>query len=198
MTAPTPPTEPVLHEAALGYLAARSASTAQLRKSLERKIATWSRRAERAGVPDEDIALTAERCKGAIDRILARLKENGLLDDARYAKLRAERLTRSGKSSRAVAFDLKQKGIASTIRRDAVPTDAETELGAAVALAKKKRIGPFARAIPDDREEKRALEQKWLGAFGRGGFSFGTAQKVIRLDRDAAEEILYRVAPRGW
>lgn len=201
MKAATPrpaPTATVLHEAALGYLAQRSASVAQLTRSLVRKVDTWARRADRAGVDAEEIAAERARCQLAIDTLVARLKASGLLDDALYAKQRAERLTRSGKSRRAVALDLRLKGIAETTARDVTPRDADTELGAAIALARKKRIGPFARSIPEDRAEKSALERKWLGAFARGGFSFGTAQKVLRLDRDAAEELLHGLVPIGW
>ena len=192
------PTAAVLHEAALGYLAQRSASVAQLTRALVRKVDAWARRADRAGVDAEEIATSRARCQTAIDALIARMKESGLLNDALYAKQRAERLTRSGKSRRAVAFDLRRKGIAESTARAVTPEDANTELGAAIALARKKRIGPFARSIPDDRTEKTALERKWLGAFARGGFSFGTAQKVLRLDRDAAEELLHGLVPIGW
>lgn len=196
--APVPPTAALLHESAIGYLAARSASVAQLTRSLVRKVDAWARRADRAGVDAEEITASREQCQSAIVVLVARLKESGLLNDALYAKQRAASLTRSGKSRRAVAFDLRRKGIAESTAREVTPHDADTELGAAIALARKKRIGPFARTVPEDRDAKRALERKWLGAFARGGYSFGTAQKVLRLDRDAAEELLHGSVPRGW
>lgn len=177
--APPPPplTQAVLHEAALEYLTHRSASVAQMKKVLARRIAAWARRAGEDADPSGPEA--------AADAVIARLLASGLLNDAAYAERRAGALTRAGKSRRAVAFDLATKGVAAETARAAVPQDAETELAAAAALMRKKRMGPYARAEPDEKTKKR-----WLGAFARGGFSFSTAQRALRLSREAADEVL--------
>ncbi|MFO0738116.1 MAG: regulatory protein RecX [Labilithrix sp.] len=175
-------TQAVLHEAALAYLTHRSASVAQMRKVLDRRVAAWARRAS-----EEEAAAGVEKARTAAEAVVERLLASGLLDDAAYAQRRAEALTRSGKSRRAVAFELARKGVNEEAARAAVPQDAETELAAAVALMRRKRIGPYARAslVRDDK-----LERRWLGTFARGGFSFSTAQRVLRMDRDAADEVL--------
>jgi len=152
-----------------------------MRKVLDRRIAAWARRA------GEEADL--EKPRAAAEAVIERLLSSGLLNDAQFAERRAEALTRAGKSRRAVAFDLAKKGVAEVTARAVLPQDADIELAAAVALMRKKRMGPFARdELPDEKTKRR-----WLGAFARGGFSFSTAQQVMRLDRDTAEEMLRKL-----
>lgn len=181
--APRPvPTQNDLHEAALDYLTHRSSSVAQMKKVLARRIAAWAKRA----TAETDVATGVARAQAAAEAVIERLLASGLLNDATYAKSRAEHLTRSGKSRRAVAFDLKLKGVGEDDAREAVPQDTDTELAAAVALTRKKRIGTYARDdAPDDK-----TKQRWLGTLARAGFSFSTAQRVLRMDRDTADALL--------
>jgi regulatory protein len=155
-----------------------------MKKVLARRIAAWARRV------GEDADVTQPRA--AADAVIERLVASGLLNDAAYAERRAASLTRAGKSRRAVAFDLATKGVAEETARTAVPQDAETELAAAVALMRKKRMGPYARDEAPDEKTKR----RWLGAFARGGFSLSTAQRALRLDREAADDMLRDLATR--
>lgn len=178
-----PPTQNALHEAALAYLAQRSASVAQLRKVLARRITAWAKRA-----PEEEAIAGAERARAAAEAVIERLIVSGLLNDEAYAERRAEALTRAGKSRRAVMFELSRKGVAEATARAAIQEDAETELTAAVALMRKKRLGPYARASEELPDEK--TKRRWLGAFARGGFSFATAQRALRMDREAADALL--------
>lgn len=178
----SPPTQFALHEAALAYLTHRSASVAQMRKVLKRRIASWARRAA-----EGDVEAGVASAEAAAEAVIARLVASGLLNDAAYAERRAEALTRAGKSRRAVAFELARKGVAPETARAATPQDGETELAAAAALMRKKRLGPYSRTSePPDEKTKR----RWLGAFARGGFSLSTAQRVLRMDRDAADALL--------
>jgi regulatory protein len=184
-TSPPPPlTQATLHEAALEYLTHRAASVAQMKKVLARRIAAWARRV------GEDADVTQPRA--AAEAVIERLLRSGLLNDAAYAERRAGALTRAGKSRRAVAFDLAAKGVAEATARAAVPQDAETELAAAAALMRKKRMGPYARVEAPDEKTKR----RWLGAFARGGFSLSTAERALRLGREAADEMLRELATR--
>ena len=179
-----PPAQNVIHEWALDYLTHRPASVAQLKKVLERRIGVWARHAEKAGAEDVEAGVTL--AKEFAGNVLERLKSSGLLNDDVFAKNRAERLTRQGKSRRAVAFDLKQKGVAEGITKEVTPQDPETELAAAVSLLRKKRFGPFSRNDEVDDKER----NRWLGALARGGFSFGTANRALKMDREAAEELI--------
>lgn len=155
-----------------------------MRKVLARRIAAWARRAS-----EEEAAAGVEPARAAAEAVIARLLASGLLDDAAYAERRAEALTRAGKSRRAVAFDLARRGVAEATARAATPHDPDTELAAAVALMRKKRLGPYARTeAPDDKTRRR-----WLSAFARGGFSFATAQRALRMTRETADETLRRL-----
>lgn len=185
------PAQNVIHEWALDYLTHRPASVAQLKKVLERRITTWAKRIAKAEAPElGELNEAVTQAKESAASVLERLKSSGLLNDDAFAKNRAERLTRAGKSRRAVAFDLKQKGISETIAKEAVPTDGETELAAAVSLLRKKRFGPFSRNDEVDDKER----NRWLGALARAGFSFSTANRALKMDRDAAEELIRNLA----
>jgi regulatory protein len=56
-------------------------------------------------------------------------------------------------------------------------TPADLDLRAALKLAKKKKLGPYAApGIDTDRN-------KALAAFARAGFSFDLAKKILAMDR---------------
>ncbi len=182
---PSPPTQATLHEAALDYLNHRPATAALLGRVLGRRITTWALRAKRAGTPVEEIALRTEEARSAIGAIVARFVEVGLINDASFAASRAEKLARSGRSSRAIAAYLAAKGVDGATVRAATARGATAELAAAVALTRKKRLGAFARE-PLDQETR----YKQLGVLGRAGFDRDVAERALRLDREEAEELL--------
>jgi regulatory protein len=155
---------------------------------LERRIRAWARRAEKAGQDPEAIAAAIIVAREAAVGVIAKLTERRFLDDASFAKNRAERLTRAGKSRRAVSAYLAQKGVDDAVARAAVPQDDATELGAAVALIRKKRLGAFSRH--EEGADERELRTRWLGTLARAGFSFRTAERALRLDREEAERIM--------
>lgn len=109
--------------------------------------------------------------------------DNGALDDTAYAEIKTRSGMRSGKSKRAIAQKLSQKGIA---KGDVEAAVAEADdLYAAVVLARKRAFGPFRKVDLDD---KRAAKE--LSAFARGGFSFELGKRVFSMSFDEAEEIL--------
>jgi regulatory protein len=75
--------------------------------------------------------------------------------------------------------------------RTAVPDDPQAELAAALALARRRRLGPF-RAVAGDP----ARVQKELAAFARAGFGRDVALRALRMDPQAAEDLL-RAARAG-
>lgn len=183
-----PPSQNVIHEWALAYLTNRPASVAVMKKVLQRRIDAWSRRAAKAGTDADEIETGVATAKERALAVIERLTSSGLLNDATYAKQRAERLTREGKSRRAVTFDLAQKGIPSELARASVSNDPATELAAAVALVRKKRLGAFSRRSGAEIDAKE--RNRWLGALARAGYSFSVADRALRMDREAAEELL--------
>jgi regulatory protein len=180
------PSRDVLHEAALAYLARGSATSAMLRRVLDRKVATWARRATRASRDPELIAADVATCKEAIAAIAARFREVGLINDATFAESRARSLRRAGRSRRAISAHLTAKGVDAETARHVVPEDATSELAAALAFARKRRIGPFAREEVD-----RAAKQKALAAMARAGFGWSVCERALGMDREQADERLH-------
>lgn len=180
-----PPSKDVLHEAALAYLARTPATAVTLKRVLDRKIATWARRAERASGDPDTIAANVATCHEAVAAIVTRFREVGLVNDAMFASSRVRTLSRAGRSRRAIAAHLTAKGVDSETVREALPSDAAAELAAAVTFARKRRIGPFAREEAPDQKAK----QKALAAMARAGFAWNVCERVLRMAREEAEAV---------
>jgi regulatory protein len=157
-----------------------------LRRTLERRITTWARRAEREGQNADDVALQAAASRSEIDSILSRLGEVGLVNDVAFAEARARGLSRSGRSRRAIHAHLTSKGVEPETVRAALPSDPDDELDAALALAKKRRLGPYAREGSERPKDAKGRLRE-LAVFGRAGFERGTAERALRMDREDAE-----------
>jgi regulatory protein len=179
---PAPPSRETLHEAALAYLARFAAGEAALLRVLERRILRWARTTD--AEPAEQAAARA-----LAREEVARLAAAGLVDDAAFAAMRARRLRRAGRSRLAVAAHLAARGIAAEPTRAALPEDAEAELLAAVALARRRRLGPFRPAV----EEVPDVRVRALGVFARAGFAQPVAEQVLGLDSAEANTLLQRL-----
>ncbi len=176
---PRKATPKYLRNAALHYLERYASSSAHLRRLLLAKVARSAR------AYDSDPEMDAEAGATAVEALIAELLGAGLLDDARYAGERARILHRRGASARAIRAGLLAKEIEADdidralagLREEA----AEPELAAALAYARRRRLGPYraARAREDRRE-------KDLAALGRKGFGYDLARRVIETD-DLAE-----------
>ncbi len=187
MAAGPPPTESRLHEAALAHLARYGTTQAGLVRVLDRKVDRWARKAVD---PDPEQISAARR---AVRAVAARLVAAGVVDDAAFAESRARSLTRSGRSRRAVAAHLAARGVDGEIVQGVLPSDPQAELAAAVAFARRRRIGPFRR---DESGEPRAGEtemRRELGMLARAGFGHDVASAALEMDLDAAEELLIRL-----
>ena len=109
--------------------------------------------------------------------------DNRALDDKTFAEVSSRSGMRSGRSRRAVAQKLAQKGIAKETAAEAV---AEIDdLFAALVLARKRAFGPFRKVEFD--EKRKAKE---LSAFARAGFSFDIGKRVLAMPLEDAEETL--------
>jgi regulatory protein len=172
------PTEARLHEAALAHLARYAATQAGLVRVLDRRVERWARAA--AAEPE-----AVRAAKTAVRAVVAKLAASGLVDDAAFAASRARSLTRGGRSRRAVAAHLLARGVSGEALRAALPGDPETELAAALALARRRRIGPF-RAGEADEDGRR----KELGMLARAGFAQDVAARALAMDADAAEALV--------
>jgi regulatory protein len=177
----TAPDEAALHEAALRHLARYATSETGLRRVLDRRVQRWARSA--AAEPD-----AVARSKQAVRTVVARLVAAGALDDAAFAAGRAQRLLRSGHSRQGVAAHLAARGIAGETARAALPDDADAELAAALALARRRRIGPFRTGVADTEARRREL-----GVLARAGFPRDVAVRALAMEAEPAEELVRRL-----
>ncbi|MGE0151258.1 MAG: RecX family transcriptional regulator [Reyranellaceae bacterium] len=167
-----------LENAATHYLQRFSASSANLRRVLLRRI----ERARRAQAP------VADDAEAAIEAIIAKFQRLKLIDDAAFAAGRAAALRRRGSSRRTIGGKLRlagidADGIAAAIEaadEELKPPAAadddgpEAELRAALRLAQRRRLGPYR---PE--QDRAALRQRDLASLARAGFSLDIARRVI-------------------
>jgi regulatory protein len=178
-----PPTTEALHAVAVAYLGRHGATRATLARMLNRHIDRWAR------THGGDVAAPVAMAKRAVREVVDRLAAAGAVDDARFAALRSRRLIRGGHSRRATAAHLAARGVPAEVVAAALPSpDDMSELEAAVAYARKRRIGPF-------RDDIAAAEAhpRELGALARAGFGREVAQRALAMPREDAEAALARL-----
>lgn len=166
-----------LENTALHYLARFAASAANLRRVLLRRVERSAR------------VHGTDRSEGEklIAELIARFERSGLIDDRGFAASRALALHRRGASARAIRGRLLADGVAPDLVAAALAAladdVAEPEFAAAVAYARRRRLGPYRKesARPDFRP-------KDLAAFARAGFSFEVARRVIDAPSAASLE----------
>lgn len=110
----------------------------------------------------------------SIEPLVGRFAELGYVDDRSFAAARAAALTRRGYGERRVSMALKVAGIS---EEDAAPVREDARLAAheaALAFARRKRIGPFASDMPD-----RDKRQRLLAAMLRAGHPIGISRKIV-------------------
>ena len=177
------PTRAKLHEAALAHLARFSATEAGLVRVLDRRIDRWARRAAAENAADEAPDTAAPRA--AAREVARALVQSGVVNDTVFAEGRARSLTRAGRSRRAIGAHLSMKGVPRAVADAALP-ESGTELGAALAYARRRRLGPFRTLMPEGADPA-DVRRKEIGAMARAGFPQPVAQQALRMGRDEAE-----------
>ncbi|MGH6989012.1 MAG: RecX family transcriptional regulator [Stellaceae bacterium] len=172
-----PLTVPILEKAALRYLERYASSAETLRRVLLRRVARAVGRDEAA----------AEQGRALVETLIQRYLDAGLLDDRRYAAAKAASLARAGASRYRIRGTLLQKGVpAAEIATAVAALDAEdehSELAAAAAFIRRKRLGPY-RPV----ERRGALRQKDLATLARAGFALDLARRLLDApDADALD-----------
>jgi regulatory protein len=173
-------TAATLENAAVHYLSRFASSSGNLRRVLMRKVA----RAARDGEEGQ-----AEAGAHLVDALIARYLEKGLLNDRAYAAQAASSLARRGASRFSITGKLAQKGVDSGLVREAVAAleaeDGASEIAAACALVRRRRLGPY--RAPGKRAEFR---DKDLASLARAGFRLDLARRVLRAaDIEALERL---------
>jgi regulatory protein len=108
--------------------------------------------------------------------IAERMVELGYIDDLAFAEAKARSMARRGLGARRVAQAFHAAGIAADDADAVAPGIAESAVDAALALARRKRIGPFAATAPD-----RILREKQLAQMVRGGHAFALARRIVDM-----------------
>ncbi len=178
------PTPQSLANAALQYLGRYAASEASLRRVLENRL-------RRAAMQRPEFAADAERLvmlRSTIEQLVETHKRTGVINDAAFAETKVNSLRRQGRSRRAIQQKLGAKGIGGSVVATALEQYAEgaapeeVELAAALALARRRKLGPF-RKEPSDPDRQR----KDFAALARAGFSSDIARRVLKAE-----------APEDW
>ncbi len=147
-------TEAELYDVALRALARRAHSVHEMKKKLERRSDN----------------------KLLVQLVVARLKENGLIDDARYAKQFARQRTESRKQGKfRIARDLRGRGIPDRHIEAALEETAKTtDEGAMV----RQRIERKLRSFRGEIDEKKMASI--YGSLLRAGFSADVVRRELR------------------
>ncbi len=158
---------PRLEELALTYVARFATSTAKLERYLARKVRERGWEGER----EPPIAALVERYVAL-----------GYVDDALFARTRAGSLLRRGYGPRRIGQALAEAGIGEEVREESRPSES-AERRAALALARKRRFGPFGHE-PLERERR----EKQLAAMLRAGHRLDTAREIVDAASGEAAE----------
>ncbi len=161
--APRKVTPERLERAALHYLERFAGSVDSLRQVLLRRVA------RSAWVHDGD----AEDGARQVEAVLEKFVRLGLLDDRTFTQGRQASLRRQGNSNRRIREKLLHKGVAPDLIEEVMgQEDATAEFRAILALARRRRLGPY-------RAEGKRQREKDLAALARAGFSYDTAVRVV-------------------
>ncbi|MGB9153975.1 MAG: regulatory protein RecX [Alphaproteobacteria bacterium] len=173
------PSPQSLANIALHYLGRYAASEASLRRVLTNRL-------RRVTMQNSEFAKDLERqqaLRSVIETIIATHKRTGVINDAIFAETKVNSLRRQGRSRRAIQQKLSAKGIASETITTALSQNndgaepADIELKAAMALARKRKLGPFRKTLADaDRSRKD------FAALARAGFSSDIARRVLKTE----------------
>lgn len=103
-----------------------------------------------------------------------RMAELGYINDAMFAEARARSLARRGYGVRRVSQALRAAHVGATDAAPALEQSAEEALQSALALARRRRFGPYAHAPADERTRERQI-----AAMLRAGHSLSLARRIV-------------------
>jgi regulatory protein len=174
------PTLSSLSNVALHYLGRYMASEASLRRVLTNRLRRVSME-NPSFAADHDLQATL---RSAIETIIERHIKAGALNDATFAETKIQSWRRQGRSKNAIKQRLALKGIPQSLIEQALVQSDEQNDGeedaewrAALALAKKRKIGPFGKQDAGVIKKK-----KDFGMLARAGFSSAIARRLLAYD----------------
>lgn len=165
MTAPRRPLPPLnsadLERYALRYVERYATTRAKLAAYLSRKIRERGWGEEKS--PD-------------VEGLAQRMADLGYVNDRLYAESRAGAMARRGLGARRVRQALRFDGIEEADAAALAPAIEEAEQASAIAFARRKRIGPYAREAAD-----RPLQEKQMAAMIRAGHAPSLARAIVKM-----------------
>ncbi len=118
--------------------------------------------------------------EAVIEAAIERLVAEGLIDDAEFARFWSEnRTTFRPRGTRALRYELRQKGVANEDMEDALAAVDEDE----AAFAAVERKAEAWRNLPEDE-----FKQKVLNFLARRGFGYATARGVLQRLREDMDD----------
>ena len=174
MTRPKRPLTPLtaadLERFALRYVERYATTRGRLADYLKRKIRErgWN------GEAQPDLAALAQR-----------MADLGYVNDLLFAESKAGAMGRRGLGARRVGQALRHAGIEDSDLDAVAPTVEASAMSSAVAFARRKRIGPFARQAAE-----RPEQEKQLAAMLRAGHAFDLSRKIVRMSPGEDTEAL--------
>jgi len=157
-----------MEELALAYVARFATTRAKLEAYLRRKL----RECGWAGEGDP-----------GVEALAARMVAAGYVDDAAYARMKSGSLLRRGYGARRVTQALHAAGVDEAVR-DSVRAGEGAQRRAALAMARKRRFGPFGAGLCDP-----VRREKQIAAMLRAGHRLDMARELIdAASREAAED----------
>ncbi|WP_294093091.1 RecX family transcriptional regulator [Sphingomonas sp.] len=110
------------------------------------------------------------------EALAQRMADLGYVNDRAYAESKAGAMGRRGMGARRVNQALHFDGIRSEDAEAVAPIIQENTAASAIAFARRKRIGPYAREAAD-----RPSREKQLAAMIRAGHAPDLARKLVRM-----------------
>ena len=157
-----------IENSALFYIGRYATSSENLRQVLKRKIIRASK------YHDVDI----DACIHHVGDLIQRYLKNGILNDEVYAQAQAASMNRRGKSLRAIRSRLRQKLLSDENIKKAIGALSKEfespDLSAAIAFARKRRIGPYRK----NTNFRNGLDKE-LATLARSGFSYSLALRIV-------------------
>ena len=113
-----------------------------------------------------------------VDALVQKMAERGYVNDRDFAAMKARSLTARGYGARRIDLALRAAGVSEDdVSSELGERQEDDDLAAALAYARRRRIGPFARQAPDADARRKAL-----AALLRAGHSFEIARRILAED----------------
>ena len=122
-----------------------------------------------------DKLITAKFSKTSSAKVIARLKELGIIDDVRYAQIYSQKLIDANASKRQIYFKLCEKGVPKDLAKETaenIPLSEETQIKNLLEKKYKSKLS--------DKENIR----KVYATLSRRGFSYSAIKSVLKTYED--------------